>query len=294
MALDNEYPDTYGTWLVIPYFTGDKGLPNSQRPLANVTPPAGQPAPIYWLCNGIRVEGNPLRKYIPDQPTTIEVDVANYGGGTNVAAITVTLWWAPPSPGFPPKLTPFGQAIVKARSRGGHTTAKITGTIPDGAGPNGHVCLLAQATAVGDQVTGNPAPGAERHWAQLNIDSINAEADGKFATMFIASNSSHQPKTYHLSAQITDTRSAEHLAELLDTQIARDPAITFELASGDTKSSDDRPLVLHLEPHQSVEVLLQGQTHQQADEVTIIEISQHGAAGPSHDIQGALAIAITR
>ena len=159
---ENEIPvDQQSTYLVVPYFSGDIGQPGIDRPL----PPAAAPGVVSWACPSIKV-GGPPGTFIPGDPLSVTVTVANHGAGTGVAIVNVAVWWADPTTAF--TLTHLhGQSVVAVPSRGGVVTTKpIVNVIPISA-PS-HICLLVRVSSPADgPKTGAPIdPVSDRHWAQ--------------------------------------------------------------------------------------------------------------------------------
>lgn len=285
--------DKFSTWLVIPYFDGDTGTPGVDRPLSNIT---GRPIPESYLCESIRVNGGPLRKYVPNEPTTVEVTVVNLGGGTSIALTTVTVWWAVPGPAFAhPQI--FGQTLVKVKSRGLEAgKATIVGKIP-GDAPR-HVCLLVAVTAPGDSVASNVgiAPGSDRHWAQLNLDSVVPEGNGQFATTFLVSNTGSVRRSFAVTAREPSRRSLDELGKSVGLKVTDDAPLSWRMIGPDGQSaSGNSGLRVLLDPGQSEEIKIEGRISSPLEPGTgrIIEVSQHSMAGPDFGLQGALGIVLT-
>ena len=97
--------DQQSTYLVVPYFSNDMGRPGIERPL----PPASAPATIPWACPSIKVIGGSPGTFVPGQPLSVTVTVANHGAGTGIAPVNVAVWWSDPSTGFT-KTNLHGQA----------------------------------------------------------------------------------------------------------------------------------------------------------------------------------------
>src|SRR5687767_2564262 len=90
---EGKEPGSVSTSLVVPYFSGDRGRRGVERPLGG--------AVVYWLCPSIVVNGQPGKNnFRRGEPTSVTVDVANWGSGTAAAPVQVQLWWADPSTGF--------------------------------------------------------------------------------------------------------------------------------------------------------------------------------------------------
>jgi hypothetical protein len=175
--------ETPGTFLVIPYFPGDRGRSGSERPLTL------DPGVVSWLCPSIVVNGVPgSNTFRRGDPTSVTVAVSNWGLGTTAAPVQVSVWWAEPSTGFTTG-GPFGQTVLPVPTGGAvYTSPSIIGTIPTTAPP--HVCLLARVSSPFDApAKGSPFdPVNDRHRAQLNIIDVTAKSGGAFQFMFWAGN----------------------------------------------------------------------------------------------------------
>ncbi len=170
-----------GTYLVIPYFAGDRGRPGVERPLgANV---------IDWLCPSIIVNDQPgQNSFRRGDPTRVTVDVGNYGAGTLTAPVYVRVWWSDPTTGFT-TLNLFGQATIAAPNGKVTRTGEIVGVIPTTA--PAHVCLLANVWSPLDTGASSPTPNPanDRKWAQLNVNDLTVAAGQSLQFMFWAGNS---------------------------------------------------------------------------------------------------------
>lgn len=211
-------PELVSTYLVVPYFAGDRGRPSLERPLSS--------AVVWWLCPSIVVNGQPGKNtFRRGEPTTVTVDVANWGAGTASAPVHVQLWWADPSTGFTAK-TLLGQAVMVAPTGGGvRRSPPIVGTIPTSAPP--HVCLLAYVSSPLDALPqGSPAdPVGDRHWAQLNIAEMAAPLGQPFQLIVWAGNPFARAATFAVEAR---TLSREALETLI--RIRRTSALSLEHA----------------------------------------------------------------
>lgn len=171
---EDERPIKVSTWLVIPYFTDDFGRPGIERPL-------DPDQSISWLSPALIIDGMPGKtSFVRGEPTSVTVDVANWGAGGLTAPVQVRVWWADPTLTFT-TANPFGQAVLLAPAGAGPVRSRpIVGTIPISA--PAHVCLLAHVAAPMDSSTPGtvPDPAADRHWAQLNLTETVANPDGAF------------------------------------------------------------------------------------------------------------------
>lgn len=222
--MNNPETPTPSTQLVIPYFHGDRGLPD--RPI---------PDPWYY-CPSIRVTGTPGPfTYTPGSPMNVTVDVANYGAGTSVAAAGVVVWWADPTSGFT-TLNWFGQAVVAVPSHGTYVarTKPITGTIPASAPP--HVCLLARVTALASSLPqdATPDPINEPHWAQLNLTTHPVEPEQTdFAFTWQAGNPGTERASYRLLARPADETALQSLAHSLHATPVTMPDMDLRIEEGE-------------------------------------------------------------
>ena len=181
------------TWLVIPYFNNDKGRPGAERPLSSSV--------VSWLCQAIIVNGQPGKNnFKRGAPTSVTVDVANWGAGTLSAPVYVRVWWSDPSTGFT-TVHLFGQGVLAVPTGGGvRRTDPIVGTIPTSAPP--HVCLLVNVWSPLEAGSATPLnPTNDRHWAQLNINELAAVPGQNFQFMFWVGNPLTRPATFEVTAQ---------------------------------------------------------------------------------------------
>jgi hypothetical protein len=179
---ERERPINVSTWLVIPYFTNDFGRPGVERPI-------DPNKATYWLSPAIVIDGTPGKTtFVRGQPTSVTVDVANWGAGSLTAPVQVRIWWADPTLVFF-QANPFGQAVLLAPAGAGPVrSSAIVGTIPVSA--PAHVCLLVHVAAPmdGSPTASVPDPAGDRHWAQFNLTEAVADADGAFQLKVNAGN----------------------------------------------------------------------------------------------------------
>ena len=220
----NEGPGELGTYLVIPYFAGDHGIPSKDRPLD------GSKA-VSWVCPSIIVNGvKGTNTFQRGLPTTVTVDVANFGSGTTVAPVQVTVWWADPSTGFT-TVNMFGQATVAVPTDGvARTSSVMTHIIPITAPP--HVCLIARVSSPFDVPTpGGPiAPAGDRHWAQLNLNDISVGPGQPFQIMFWAGNPFNRPANFRIVAQAVTGDAVSLLGRHLHMDIVRTDNLLLQVA----------------------------------------------------------------
>jgi hypothetical protein len=280
--MPHDVPDSYSTWLVVPYFAGDQGRAGIERPLLA--------SAVSWLCPALRVNGGPLRTYVPGEPTTVEVTVANYGGGAGKAPVSITVWWADPNAGFA-TASWFGAANVAVGAKGQSATATITGVIPVAA-PS-HVCLLASVVAPGDPLPPNGiAPGAERHWAQLNLDAVKV-AGTSFTVPFLTGNPTGRRARTHVIARVVGREAVGALAGAVGVEPFQEAAAHFRLAGEEGAAAGDEPLVVDLAPGETRRVELTGTVEPPPPPGTafFVEVVQHAPAAPGA-IVGALGVAV--
>ncbi len=199
-------PEPVSTFIVVPYFPGDRGRPGVERPL-----PAGV---VPWLCSSIVVNGQAGGVFKPGEPTHVTVAVANWGAGTGAAPVQVSLWWVDPSTGFT-NPTLFGQTVV-AVPTGGQVCISpvITGIIPESA-PS-HVCLVARVSSPFDIPTGGAIlPGIERHWAQHNLVEATSDSDGGFQHSIRLVNPFDRAIAFDVRIQPLETKALRALGETL-------------------------------------------------------------------------------
>jgi len=210
------------TWLVIPYFNGDKGRPSVERPLNSSI--------VWWLCPSIIVKGQPGKnQFQRGAPTSVTVDVANWGAGTLAAPVLVQLWWADPSTGFTTK-TLFGQSVVIVPTGGGvRRSPPIVGVIPTSAPP--HVCLLAHASSPLDVGTpGAPInPVNDRRWAQLNVAEVATTVGQLFQFMVWTGNPLRRATTFDVAVRPVLREALPALERARRTSIVRTDRTSIQL-----------------------------------------------------------------
>lgn len=182
------------TFLVIPYFNNDRGRPGVERPLNSSI--------VAWLCPSIIVNGQPGKNnFQRGAPTSVTVDVANWGAGTLSAPVYVRVWWADPSTGFT-TLHLLGQETLVVPTGGSvRRTKPIVGTIPTSAPP--HVCLLVNVWSPleGGAKPAGINPANDRRWAQFNVSEIAASAGQPFQFTFWVGNPLPRAATFEVTAR---------------------------------------------------------------------------------------------
>jgi hypothetical protein len=184
---DNE--DQPGSYLVIPYFSGDTG----SRPL-----PASY---AFWACAAIKINGAQYQgqQLAPGETVNLTVDVINYGLLTTPAL--VRLFWTDPTVAFTPaNLAPglIGQLTLPLARGALITTEPIPWTIPDGT--PAHICLLAEVTSPGDPPAPGYAAASDRHFGQQNIYLTTAAPGEAVQMTFTAGNSGPATAHYRIAA----------------------------------------------------------------------------------------------
>lgn len=221
------------TFLVIPYFNGDRGRPSIERPLSSSI--------VWWLCPSIIVNGQSGKNVFQrGVPTSVTVDVANWGAGTVAAPVQVQVWWADPSTGFTTK-TLLGQSVVVVPTGGGvRRSPPIVGIIPTSAPP--HVCLLAYVSSPLEVATlGSPIdPVNDRRWAQLNIAEITTTVGQRFQFMVWAGNPLSRAATFDVAAQPLSREALATLHRVRRAETVRTDHTSiqvFETRRGDEDSA---------------------------------------------------------
>lgn len=210
-------PRGANTWMVIPYFDGDVGRRNVERPL-----PPGKG--VSWRCSSILVDGVPgntaFRRGVP---LRIAVVVTNWGAGVLPAPALVRLWWSDPTLTFVnPK--PIGQTTVVVQPGGAPVqTGEFSYTFP--AGVSDHVCLLGQVSAPLDGGPGVPDPHLDRHWAQLNlIEQPEVPPGGEVVFPVLLANPFAEPSWSEVTIEPMPPEEAEHLGRERGRDIRVDAA----------------------------------------------------------------------
>ena len=287
---DNEIPiEEQSTYLVVPYFAGDKGRPGRERPL----PPASSPGVISWACPSIKVGGAP-GTFVPGAPLSVTVTVANYGAGTSVGIVNVAVWWSDPTTAFT-QTHLHGQAVVAVPSQGGIATTKaIINTIP--ASAPSHICLLVRVSSPADTVpSGSPIdPVNDRHWAQLNLNAVPAPG-GAFQFAFLAGNPLEEECIFALRARPVAPRGVEALVDTIRAEplFLEELGVDFVLLDEDGRpSGEEFTGRLALRPGESRKVLVGGQLPRElaAGEFAAIEVVQEC----EERLIGSLGLVLTR
>jgi hypothetical protein len=210
------------TFLVIPYFSGDRGRPSIERPLSSSI--------VWWLCPSIIVNGQPGKNaFQRGVPTSVTVDVANWGAGTLAAPVQVQVWWADPSTGFTTK-SMLGQSVVIVPTGGSvRRSPPIVGIIP--ASAPAHVCLLAYASSPLDVATpGSPVnPVNDRRWAQLNIAEITTTVGQQFQFMVWAGNPLGRAATFDVAVQLLSREALPMLTRVRRAETVRTDRTSLQI-----------------------------------------------------------------
>lgn len=223
-------PDHPTVWLVIPYFPGDMGRVDIERPLTDAVA-------ISWLCKSIIVDGQAgVFSFERGQPMTVTIDVANWGAGSMKALANVKVWWTEPTAGFA-QAHDFGQTSVIVPPGGQPVTSPpMVNTIPLTAQP--HVCLLARVTATTDGVDKGktPDPIGDRHWAQANLTEVSASADGVVTVPFQVGNPFAEEMNASFEVSALSEGEVAGLREILnrDIRTAVPEDLQIKLARGES------------------------------------------------------------
>ena len=297
MPNNDHYEDNVSNFMVIPYFTGDRGRDGFERPL---TQPSNPPV-VPYLCPAITVMTGGIpgpAVFMPGEDLEVAVTVANYGGGTMNAAANVAVFWSDPTTGFT-KTTLLGQAPVIVPTKGGiETSPVIKGKIPVSA-PK-HICLLARVTAPGDYITKTTIePANDRHWAQLNLNAITVAADQTFQFTFWAGNPFNKTEVFELIARPVNERTIHILGKQLGVRPTIVDNLEIRLASiqkdylRDAGEKSGERLTLELKPNsrQAIHLLGKISGRMEKGSFTLVEILQN-SRGYNEATMGSIGIIV--
>jgi hypothetical protein len=209
-AHTDQPPDTR-PYLCIPYWTtplvaGGKWDTGQERPL-----PA---AVVSYACESIHAGA-----YAPGQPLDVAVTVRNSGGGNSAAIATVVVYWADPTVGFA-KPTFFAASVVAVRpgrsTPSSVTTPTMTATIP--ATAPAHICLVVVVSHPQDRAGTTCDPINDRHWAQRNLQAVQAGVGAPMILPLTAANPFRTKKVFELRIGPADERRAELVAQEFETR----------------------------------------------------------------------------
>jgi hypothetical protein len=174
-----------GTYLVIPYYSGDEGA----RPLPSTDP--------IWMCSSIRVNGTAYsgQKLTSGETVTLSLDAINYGELT--APATCVFFWANPTTVFTSDSISLANAqtpMLPSSSNGSWARSTSVATacppiswvVPEGI-PE-HICLLAMITSPSDLAPLTYDAAGDRHWGQQNIQVISSSPGGMIRIRFSMAN----------------------------------------------------------------------------------------------------------
>lgn len=231
MPEDKRNPDKESNrsdWLVIPYFSGDRG-DDQQRPLPrNVT---------SWNCPSIIVNNLPgVAVFVPGEDLTVNVTVRNFGNGVGVTPVIVTVWWMEFTSGAS-RAFRFGQETIPVSTRGGKNTASIHGQIPISA-PS-HICLVARASTPTDQGGSVPDPIQNRHWGQLNLHTVPIQETGRFEFEFWAGNPLPGKGTFEITVREANEESREVLSSQVKMRLAHAEALDLSVGFNDLEDEHE-------------------------------------------------------
>jgi hypothetical protein len=206
----DKHPDTR-PFLCIPYWTtplaaGGKWDTGQQRPL-----PA---AVVSYACDSIHASA-----YTPGQPLHVSVTVRNSGGGNDAAIATVVVYWADPTVGFA-KPTFFAASVVAVppgrNVPSSASTPSMTATIPSTA--PAHICLVVVVSHPQDRAGTVCDPINDRHWAQRNLQAVQAAVGAPTIIPLAAANPFATKKFFELQIGPADERRARRVAQAFATE----------------------------------------------------------------------------
>jgi hypothetical protein len=217
-------------YLVVPYFTGDRGA----RPLP--------PAIPFWACPGIHVNGAPYAgQPLPiGTPVTVDVQASNIGQAST--SLMLHLYWASPTAAFTSKnVNLIGQVPAKLSTDNTKTLGPIIWTPRQGT-PS-HVCLLAELFAVQDGPQSPFDTAADRHYAQRNLQIQTTQPGSQAQFIVLMANAADAPALCRLVARPADPGIVPALAGILPPGTRLVPASAMTI--GNTGGSE---LDLTLQP----------------------------------------------
>jgi hypothetical protein len=185
-----------GTYLVIPYFSGDMG----SRPLPSADP--------FWMCTSILINGSPYagQQLMPGQNIQLSLDAINYG--TLTAPALCLFFWANPTTAFTGATVQFiGQTSVSLARNALTLAGPVSWTVPTGT-PE-HICLLAEITSPGDSAPADYDAALDRHYGQQNVHVTSAAPGGQIRVGFLMANGRTAASRFRL--EVTQL-SASHRA----------------------------------------------------------------------------------
>jgi hypothetical protein len=164
-----------GTYLVIPYFSGDMG----SRPLPSADP--------FWMCTSILINGSPYagQQLIVGETIQLSLDAINYG--TLTAPAVCMFFWANPTTAFTNATVQFiGQTSLSLARNALTLAGPVSWTVP--AGIPQHVCLLAEITSPADAAPNDYDAATDRHYGQQNVQVMTAAPGGQIRVGFHMAN----------------------------------------------------------------------------------------------------------
>jgi hypothetical protein len=278
-----------GTFLVIPYFSGDEGRPGIERPLD-----ASHPT---YACSSIVVNGMPgSNQFTRGVATSVTVDVANWGNGTTVAPVQIALWWAEPATGFTTG-APLGQAVVGVPTGGAtYTSPPIVGIIPLTAPP--HVCLFARVSSPFDAASSSTIdPTNDRHWAQLNLFDVSSSPNSEMHFGFWAGNPFSRAAAFRIEARTVTGERLRLLEYATRMNLTAVEGLVLELqamALRRGRPEEQRALKITLGPgaRRAFHLTAKLPAHFPATEATIIEILQWQEGGEGSGLVGSIGLIV--
>lgn len=203
-------PDTR-PYLCVPYWT---------TPVSGTsTWDTGQVRPLPAAVVSYASDSIATSPYTPGEPLDVTVTVRNSGGGNSAAMVTVVVYWADPTVGFakPNFFAATAVPVPPSRTAPGATqTPTMTATIPASA-PT-HVCLLVAVSHPQDRAGTVCDPINDRHWAQHNLQAVNAAPGAPALIPFMAANPFNVEKTLILQIGPVDERRLRQVADVFHAQ----------------------------------------------------------------------------
>lgn len=254
---DQQPPDT--PWVIIPYWNGDRGRNNLERPLMPTPTPGSAVAPgtLSYACQSIEVFNGTPGMFTPGVPTTVAVSLRNLGKGAGIDLVNLDLWWSAPTTEFGnlTKLLPMAQAncrlVRDSQALQPPLVKNMTFVTPPAAGS--HICVVVRATVARPLLPSGPSssdgvpvwpanPTGDRHWGQRNLHRVVANSKGDFHLSFFTENIHGRDMPFRILANEVNARAAELLArELRATPRRADGAVLGlypALAQRDTRDAD--------------------------------------------------------
>lgn len=215
-----------GTYLVIPYFSGDMG----SRPLPSADP--------FWMCTSILINGSPYagQQLMPGQNIQLSLDAINYG--TLTAPALCLFFWANPTTAFTSTTVQFiGQTSLSLARNALTLAGPVSWTVP--AGTPEHICLLAEITSPADAAPANYDAAIDRHYGQQNVHVTSAAPGGQIRVGFLMANGRAAASRFRLEVTHV-TASHRALRHIVARHAVSRQAEQIELRRTGAKAAGDR------------------------------------------------------